>query len=286
MTGQSTTAPKAPLRAGVYIVAVPIGNLGDITLRAIETLAGVAAIACEDSRVTGKLLSHLGIDTPMHRYDDHASDQQRERLIAMAHTAPIALASDAGTPLISDPGFKLIRQAREEGIPITTIPGPCAAIAGLTVSGFASDRFTFAGFLPVKEQARMRALEEFSAHNATLIFYETAPRLLKSLAAIAELWPDRQVAVARELTKLHEELRDGSAAQLIAHYTAHPPKGEIVLMIGPPGKAAMAADPDALLAEALESLAPSKAAAKVAKETGLDRQDLYKAALALKAGAS
>jgi 16S rRNA (cytidine1402-2'-O)-methyltransferase len=272
------------LAPGLYIVATPIGNLGDITLRAIETLRGVTMIACEDTRVTGKLLRHLGITGKMVRYDDHASEADRARLIDAMRHSPVALVSDAGTPLISDPGFRLVREARAAGVAITSLPGPSAAIVALTLSGLPSDRFLFAGFLPNKAKARADALAELAAVPATLIFYETAPRLGDALAAIREALPGRDVAVARELSKRFEECRSGSASELAAHYDAHPPKGEIVLMVGPPpdAPAPAAADVDAMLLALLATAKPSQAAASVARETGLDRKALYARALELR----
>ena len=283
----NTSAPESALsqtlEPGLYIVATPIGNLGDITLRAVETLRRCDVVACEDTRVTGKLLKHLDISTRMQRYDDHASDDQRARLLGLARDVPVALVSDAGTPLISDPGYRLVKDAREAGLPVTIIPGACAAIAGMAVSGIPNDRFLFAGFLPVKDKARRDTLDELSPVNATLVFYETGPRLVRSLEAIAALWPTREVAVARELTKLHEECRTGSASDLRAHYEKHPAKGEIVLLVGPPRETVSEADPDELLRAALVDFSPSKAAAKVAKATGLERQALYARAVELKA---
>lgn len=273
-----------PLEPGLYIVATPIGNLGDITLRALEILRGVSTIACEDTRVTGKLLKYLGIDTRMVRYDDHASDSVRDALLERAQGEAIALVSDAGTPLVSDPGYKLVRAARDAGIAITSLPGPAAAIVALTLSGLPSDRFLFAGFLPNKAKARADVLSELAPVDATLVFYETAPRLLSALEAIAEVLPRREVAVARELTKKFEECRSGSPEALAAHYAASPPKGEIVLLVGPPGEAPKAseADADDLLRRELETSKPSQAAARVAKLTGLDRKALYARALELK----
>jgi 16S rRNA (cytidine1402-2'-O)-methyltransferase len=277
------TGTAQPLEPGLYIVATPIGNLGDITLRAIEVLQRSDVVACEDTRVTGKLLKHLGISARMQRYDDHASDAARVRLIELAQNQAVALVSDAGTPLISDPGYRLVRDARAAGVAITTIPGSCAAIAGLTLAGLPNDRFLFAGFLPVKDKARADTLAGLAGVDATLIFYETAPRLERSLRAIAEIWPTREVAVARELTKLHEECRRGFASDLAEHYAAHPPKGEIVLMIGPPvAEAPQGGDADVLLREALAEMSPAKAAGKVAKATGLDRQTLYARAVEIK----
>ena len=268
---------------GLYIVATPIGNLGDITLRAIETLRGVGAVACEDTRVTGKLLHHLGLKQKLIRYDDHASDETREHLLALAAEQPVALVSDAGTPLISDPGFRLVRDARERGIAVTSLPGASAAIMALTLAGLPTDRFLFAGFLPNKDKARRDVLAELAEVPATLIFYDTAPRLEASLEAIGAVLPGRGVAVARELTKKFEECRTGSPEDLIAHYAAHPPKGEIVLVIGPPPEVAPGEfDVDAMLLEELGALKASQAAAKVAKLTGLDRKTLYARALELK----
>lgn len=281
----SQPAPPAsaqPLPPGLYIVATPIGNLGDITLRAIETLRGCDGVACEDTRVTGKLLKHLGISKPLWRYDDHAEPRDRDRLVESMRTRAVALVSDAGTPLVSDPGYRLVNAARGEGIAVTAIPGACAAITGLTLSGLPNDRFLFAGFLPAKDKARGDMLAELSGIAATLVFYETAPRLAKSLAAINTVMPYREVAVARELTKLHEECRRGLPAGLIAWYEAHPPKGEIVLLVGPPvDHGHCEVDADALLRAALADAKPSQAAAQVARATGMERRELYARALEL-----
>ena len=277
-------APEPSLRAGLYIVATPIGNLGDITLRAVETLRAVAAVACEDTRVTGKLLHHLGVKARMIRYDDHADERAREGILALAVDSAVALVSDAGTPLISDPGFRLVREARERGIAVTSLPGPSAAIVALTLAGLPTDRFVFAGFLPSKAKARGEALAEFASVRATLVFYETGPRLVASLEAVGEVLPGREVAVARELTKLFEECRSGSAADLAKHYRAHPAKGEIVLLVGPPVAGAAVADADEvdrILAAALESAKPSQAAGDVARMLGIDRKALYARALEL-----
>ena len=272
-----------PLSPGLYIVATPIGNLGDISHRAVTTLRGVAAVACEDTRVTGKLMQHIGLKQRLIRYDDHASDATRDHILSLAAAEPIALVSDAGTPLISDPGYRLVRAAREAGIAVTSIPGPSAAIVALTLAGLPSDRFLFGGFLPNKAKARADVLAELGAVRATLVFYETAPRLADALAAIAEVLPGREVSVARELTKKFEECRTGLPAELIAHYAAHPPKGEIVLLVAPPGDGPAAGlDPHALLIEALKTHKASQAAAEVARVTGLDRKTLYARALELK----
>ena len=281
----NTPSPSLePLLPGLYIVATPIGNLGDITLRSVDILRRCDGVACEDTRVTGKLLKHLGISKPLWRYDDHSEHRDRGRLVESMRERAVALVSDAGTPLVSDPGYRLINDCRQEGISVTSLPGPCAAIAGLTLSGLPNDRFLFAGFLPVKDKARRETLEGLARLDATLIFYEAAPRLLKALAAIGAALPNREIAVARELTKLHEECRRGLPEGLIAYYEAHPPKGEIVLLIGPPGEAQPSGeDAEALLVDALGTMKASQAAAKVAKETGLDRKALYARALELKA---
>lgn len=276
-------APPEKLSSGLYIVATPIGNLGDITLRAKDVLERCDVIACEDTRVTGKLMKLLGISNRLWRYDDHASAADRQRLLDAARIGAVALVSDAGMPLVSDPGYRLVREAREADIPVTALPGASAPLLALAMSGLPNDRFLFAGFLPQKEKARADMLAELAPIRSTLIFFDTAPRLVKSLAVIAEVLPGREVAVGRELTKLHEECRTGSATELIAHYKAHPPRGEIVLLVGPPGEAeAGEVDADALLIEAMKEAKPSQAAGQVAKATGLDRKMLYARAMELK----
>jgi 16S rRNA (cytidine1402-2'-O)-methyltransferase len=279
------TGRPDPLPPGLYIVATPIGNLGDVTRRSADVLSRCDAVACEDTRMTGKLLKHLGISKPLWRYDDHSAADDRARLLEALRGKAVALVSDAGTPLISDPGYKLVREAREAGMPVTSLPGPSAPVVALTLSGLPSDRFLFAGFLPSKDKARAETLGELAGLRATLVFFETAPRLVKALETIGEVMPGREVAVARELTKLYEECRSGSADELSAHYQVHPPRGEIVLLIGPPTEqAASQADADALLREALATEKPSQAAAQVAKATGLDRKALYARALELRTG--
>lgn len=271
------------LQPGLYIVATPIGNLGDVTARALEVLRAVSAVACEDTRVTGKLLHLLGIKQRLIRHDDHASDADRDGLLALAAREAVALVCDAGTPLISDPGYRLVRAARERGIAVTSLPGPSAAIVALSMSGLPTDRFLFAGFLPPKAMARAAALAELASLRATLVFYESAPRLAAMLADLGAAMPGREIAVARELTKLHEECRSGSADELIAHYAAHPPRGEIVVLAGPPPQAgAEDFDLDAMLLAELAHAKPSQAAAAVAKATGADRKALYARAMELK----
>lgn len=271
------------LTPGLYLVATPIGNLGDITMRAVDILSRCDAVACEDTRVTGKLLKHLGISKPLWRYDDHSEHRDRSRLVESIRTRAVALVSDAGTPMISDPGYRLVNDCRAEGIPVTSLPGACAAVVGLTLSGLPNDRFLFAGFLPVKDKARRETLTELSATNATLVFYETGPRLLKSLKALGEVLPEREIAVAREITKLHEECRRGLSDGLMAYYDANPPKGEIVLLVGPPQEHAPSdADADQMLRDAMQTMKASQAAGQVAKVTGLDRKALYARAMEIK----
>ncbi|WP_176597580.1 MULTISPECIES: 16S rRNA (cytidine(1402)-2'-O)-methyltransferase [Sphingobium] len=273
------------LDAGLYIVAGPIGNLGDLTPRAAEVLRLADVIAVEDTRVSARLLRHAGSDRPMVPYHDHSAEGVRLRLIERMASESVALLSDAGTPLISDPGYKLVRDARAAGRRITTLPGPSAAIAALTLSGLPTDRFLFMGFLPSKQKARGDALSEVAALRATLVFYESGPRLSESLAAMAEHLGDREAAVSREISKAFEETATGTLTQLSARYADAPPKGEIVVTVGPPGEAppASAEDADAALLEAMERLPVSKAAGEVAKKLGLDRRALYDRALELKA---
>lgn len=272
-----------PLEPGLYIVATPIGNLGDITPRAAGVLRAVSAVACEDTRVTAKLLNHLGIKQRMIRYDDHASEEARDHLLDLAAKAPLALVSDAGTPLISDPGYRLVREARELGIAVTSLPGANAAITALTLSGLPSDRFLFAGFLPSKAKAREDTLRDLAAIPATLVFYETGPRLVASLQALEKAMPDREVAVARELTKLFEEVRRGTLAELAAAYRdMPPPKGEIAIVVGPPAEEeSSGADVDALLARALSVMSVRDAATSVAEASGRPKKEIYRRALQL-----
>jgi 16S rRNA (cytidine1402-2'-O)-methyltransferase len=278
--GSSALAP------GLYIVATPIGNLGDLSPRAAHVLANVALIAAEDSRVTAKLLHHIGARVPMLAYHDHSDDKVRQRLIARALAAPVALVSDAGTPLISDPGFKLVREARAAGVVTVTVPGPCAAIAALTLSGLPTDRFLFAGFLPAKPAARANAIAELAGIRATLVLYESGPRLAASLKALAQGLGDRQATVARELTKRFEETVAGSLSALAARYAEAAPKGEIVITIAPPD-AALPADAltlDAALRDAMAGSSVKTAVAEVAAALGLPRAQVYARALALRGG--
>lgn len=269
--------------SGLYIVATPIGNLGDISRRAIALLAAADLIAVEDSRVTGKLLHHLGLKKRMRPYHDHSSAADRDSLLDAARVGVVVLVSDAGTPLISDPGYKLVRAAREAGVPVTTAPGPSAAIGALSISGLPTDRFLFAGFLPSKAKAKEDVLLELSSVAATLLFYESGPRLGATLAAMQTVLGSRDAVVVRELTKKFEEVVSGTLPELAARYADDTPKGEIVLMVGPPLEIPVeAGDADAALAEALLTMPVSKAAGLVAKRFGLDRADLYERAVALR----
>ena len=272
------------LPPGLYIGATPIGNLSDLSARAAEILTKVDLIAVEDSRVTAKLLHRIGTKRPMAPYHDHNADRVRPGLIARMGDEAIALVSDAGTPLISDPGYKLVRDTRAAGHMVTTIPGPCAAIAALTLAGLPTDRFFFLGFLPAKEKARADAIAEVAAVRATLILYESGPRLATTLAALAHGLGDREAAVAREISKTYEETVSAPLSVLAVRYADTPPKGEIVVIVAPPGEAEAPseADADALLIEALDRLSVGQAASEVAKATGLPRRGLYARALTLK----
>jgi 16S rRNA (cytidine1402-2'-O)-methyltransferase len=276
---------NADLAPGLYIVATPIGNLGDLSPRAAHILSHAAVIAVEDSRVTAGLLRHIGIKRPMTPYHDHNAESVRPGLIARMGSEAVALVSDAGTPLISDPGYKLVRDARAAGHAVVTIPGPCAAIAALTLAGLPTDRFLYLGFLPPKAQARANAIAEVAGVRATLVLYESGPRLGVTLAALAAGLGDREAAVTREITKRFEEAVTGTLSFLAARYADAPPKGEIVIVVAPPGEpeAASEADADAALAEALTRLPTAKAASEVAKRLGLDRKALYARALEMKA---
>ncbi|MES2327695.1 MAG: 16S rRNA (cytidine(1402)-2'-O)-methyltransferase [Pseudomonadota bacterium] len=271
------------LAPGLHIVATPIGNLGDLSSRAADTLRKADLILAEDTRVTAKLLAHIGTKTPMLRYDDHSSEAERDRIVGRLGGEAIALVSDAGTPLISDPGYKLVRAARKAGHEVRTVPGPSAAIAALTLAGLPTDRFLFLGFLPSKAKARADAIADVAGVRASLVLYENGPRLGDTLAALGAQLGERDAAVAREITKLHEECVTGSLGELTARYADLIPKGEIVIVVGPPLEAAAASDDDldAALGEALERLSPSRAAAEVAEQLNVPRKRAYARALEL-----
>jgi 16S rRNA (cytidine1402-2'-O)-methyltransferase len=272
------------LQPGLYIVATPIGNLSDLSPRAASILKRVDLIAVEDSRVTAKLLHHIGVKRPMLAYHDHNAERVRPGLVARMAREAVALVSDAGTPLISDPGYKLVRDARAAGVAVTTIPGPSAVIAALTLAGLPTDRFAFFGFLPAKAGARKAAIAEAAGFRGTLAFYESGPRLAVTLAALNEGLGPREAAVAREISKRFEEAVTGTLAELAAAYADAPPKGEIVIIVGPPGAAPAAGDEaiDAALREAMTRLSPSRAAAEVAERLGVPRRAAYERAQRLK----
>lgn len=271
------------LAPGLHIVATPIGNLGDLAPRAAETLRGADRILAEDTRVTAKLLQHIGAKVPMFRYDDHSSDADRARIVSQLGDCAIALVSDAGTPLISDPGYKLVRAARMAGHAVHTIPGPSAAVAALTLAGLPTDRFLFLGFLPAKAKAKADAITEVAGVRATLVLYESGPRLADTLSALADALGARDAAVVREISKLHEETVTGTLLELLDHYRDTAPRGEIVIVVGPPGEAQAASDDelDAALGEALARLSPSRAAAEVAERLNVPRKRAYSRALEL-----
>jgi 16S rRNA (cytidine1402-2'-O)-methyltransferase len=235
----------------------------------------------EDTRVTAKLLAHIGAKVPMMRYDDHSDEQQRRAIVARLGTDAIALVSDAGTPLISDPGYKLVRAARAAGHAVHTVPGPCAAIAALTLAGLPTDRFLFLGFLPAKAKARADAIAEIAHIRATLVLYESGPRLTDTLLALSAGLGERDAAVAREITKLHEQCLTGTLSQLARGYADAAPKGEIVILVGPPMDAEAVSDDelDAALDAAMARMSPSRAAAEVAEQLGIPRRRAYARAL-------
>ena len=273
------------LPAGLYIVATPIGNRRDITLRAVDTLCAADLIACEDTRVSGPFVRALGAVAPLVAYHDHNAARVRPKLLErLAEGLAVALVSDAGTPLVSDPGYRLVADCLAREIAVTTLPGPSAPLAALVLSGLPSDRFLFAGFLPPKAGARASALAEVAGVPATLLFFETAPRLADSLEQMVAVLGDRPAAVARELTKLHEEIRRGSLASLAAHYrVSGPPRGEIVVVVGPPPPAEAPGhdEVDRRLRQALATMRVKDAATAVASATGLPRRDVYARALAI-----
>jgi 16S rRNA (cytidine1402-2'-O)-methyltransferase len=273
----------APLAPGLYLVSTPIGNLRDVTLRALDVLAGADLVLAEDTRVSGKLLNAYGLKKKLQRYDDHMGEAVRPRIMAMlAGGGRVALISDAGAPLVSDPGYRLALAAIEAGHAVIPIPGASAVIAALSTAGLPTDRFLFAGFPPPKPAARRAFFEELAPLRATLIFFEGASRVGASLADMAGVFGPRQAAVARELTKLYETTVRGPLNALAADPTLQTPKGEIVILVGPREEAAASeADADAALTSALERLGPSEAAAEVAKALGLPRRDLYRRALQL-----
>ena len=280
--GTPIEAPKPS--GGLYLVATPIGNLGDISLRALELLAGADVIACEDSRVTRKLIDRYGIATPLTPYHEHNAAEARPKLLArLAKGEAVALVSDAGTPLISDPGYKLVRAATEAGHTVTALPGASATLAALSVAGLPTDRFFFEGFLPPKQVARQKRIAELASIPATLVLFESGPRLAAALADLADGFGARAAAICRELTKLHEEVRRGILAELARDYAAGgETRGEIVIVVAPPAEVVVdAADVDELLRQALARVSVKDAVGEVALATGRPRREVYQRALEL-----
>ena len=278
-------APRAmPMKPGFYLVATPIGNLRDITFRALDTLSSVDLIICEDTRVTGKLMNAYGFKKKMQVYNDHATDHQREALIdAVEQGKSVAVLSDAGTPLVSDPGYKLVRGAVARGLYVTSIPGPNAALPALQLSGLPTDQFSFLGFLPPKTTARQQALQKWEAAPGTLIVYETGPRLLNSLQDMRVVLGNREAAVTRELTKMYEEVQRGTLSDLILYYSNKPaPKGEIAVVIGHAVAEVISTESiEKQLIRALEKMSVRDAAEMVAQATGKPKRAIYTLALKL-----
>ncbi|WP_309606854.1 16S rRNA (cytidine(1402)-2'-O)-methyltransferase [Phenylobacterium sp.] len=275
----------APLAPGLYVVATPIGNLRDITLRALDVLSAADLVLAEDTRVAGKLLQAYGLSARLERYDEHAAERGGAKaLAALAQGKRVALVSDAGTPLVSDPGYRIVREAAAAGHPVFPIPGPSALLAGLSAAGLPTYRFLFAGFPPPKSAARRSFLADLAPIRATLVFFEGGSRLAASLADMAAVLGAREAVVCRELTKLYETLYRGPLAVLAADPRLEAPKGEIVILVGPGAAAvASAGDIDTALADALLRLRPAEAAAEVAAALGLSRRDVYRRAMAMRA---
>jgi 16S rRNA (cytidine1402-2'-O)-methyltransferase len=282
LAGQTLPAPK--LAPGLHIVATPIGNLRDITLRALEVLGGADVIACEDTRVTRKLLDHYGITATLMPYHEHNAAAARPKILKrLADGEAVALVCDAGTPLVSDPGYKLVRAARELGHAVTAVPGASAVLAALGIAGLPTDRFFFEGFLPAKENARRARIAELARVPATLVLFESGPRLAAALADLAGTLGAREAAICRELTKLYEEVRRGDLPALARDIAAAPPpRGEIVIVIAPPREEPTSAEAvDELLRHALGRASLKDAAREVALATGQPRREIYQRALTL-----
>lgn len=282
---KSKSAGTALACGMLYVVATPIGNLGDFSPRAAQVAASVSLIACEDTRVSGVLLHHYGIKTPTTPYHEHNAEAARPRLLALlAEGKDVALMSDAGTPLISDPGYKLVREAQDAGFAVVAVPGACSVTAALSIAGMPTDAFYFAGFLPHKSKARQTRFSSLSALPATLVFLESAHRLLEALADLHAALGAREVAVCRELTKKFEEVQRGTITDIIAHYEAHPPKGEIVLLVAGTQEAARTDETalEALLITLLASHPLKEAVVIACEQTRLPRKEVYAHALRLK----
>lgn len=274
------------LKSGLYLISTPIGNLQDISQRALDVLNEAPIVACEDTRMTKKLFSLLGL--PLYKkfitYQDHNEEQQAQQLIDMINEGNVmALVSDAGAPLISDPGYKLVSKCREQGVYVTAVPGACAVITALQLSGLPTNRFLFAGFIPNKDKARADLFNELKNINSTLIFYETAPRLLKTLEQAAEIFGGRKISVIRELTKMYEEVQTGSFAEVSAHFTENEPKGEFVFIVAPPEEPQYTiADVREPLAKRLQETSLKSAVKELSEQFGLNKNEVYALALELK----
>lgn len=287
---QSNATPSGERRPepGLYLVATPIGNASDLSFRALEILRNADVVACEDTRLTGRLLARYGVRNKLIPYHEHNAAQARPAILdRLRGGETVALVSDAGTPLVSDPGHKLVGEVIDAGLKVTAVPGASAILAALQLSGLPSDRFLFAGFLPSRTTARRKTIEELSSVPATLIFFESPHRVAATLADLSEELGDRPAAVARELTKLFEEVRRGPVASLASEYAERePPKGEIVIVVGPPGPDVVpeASDVDDLLRRALATETVRDAAREVSSATGLPRREVYRRALDLARG--
>ncbi|WFU41143.1 16S rRNA (cytidine(1402)-2'-O)-methyltransferase [Bradyrhizobium sp. CB82] len=270
---------------GLYLVATPIGNLGDITLRALETLAGVDIIACEDTRITRRLTERYGIAAQLKPYHEHNAEAARPKILAaLAQGGSIALVSDAGTPLISDPGFKLVREVSAAGYAVHALPGPSSVLAALSVSALPTDRFFFEGFLPAKSTARRKRLTELARIDATLVLFDSGNRVQETLADLAEVMGNREAAICRELTKLHEEISRAQLSELARQADTLETRGEFVLVIGPPAADAQEMTPDALddlLREQLANGSVKDAVAHAVELSGRPRREVYARALEL-----
>ena len=283
--GGTVEAPKA--KPGLYLVATPIGNLGDITLRALDVLAGVDVIACEDTRVTRKLADRFGITTPLTPYHEHNASEARPKLLArLAQGQAVALVSDAGTPLISDPGYRLVQEAQDAGFAVVAIPGASSVLTALSVAGLPTDRFFFEGFLPPKEIGRQKRIAALATIPSTLVLFESGPRIADALANLAAGLGPRAAAICRELTKLHEEVRRGPLDELARHYAqGAETRGEFVVVIAPPTEQETpAADVDAMLRQALTRVSVKDAVGEVALATGKPKREVYQRALELSKG--
>lgn len=274
------------LKSGLYIISTPIGNLQDISQRALDVLNEAPVIACEDTRMTKKLFSLLGL--PLHKkfitYQNYNEEQQAQQLIDLINEGQVlALVSDAGAPLISDPGYKLVSKCREQGVYVTAIPGACAVITALQLSGLPTNRFLFAGFIPNKDKARSDLFKELKDIDTTLIFYETAPRLLKTLEQAAEIFGGRKISVIRELTKMYEEVQTGSFADMQTYFSENEPKGEFVFIVAPPTEPKYTAeDVKDLLAKRLKETTLKSAVKEIAEQFGINKNEVYAMALELK----